>query len=448
MIQKLLSHSSLALFVAVTPLIAQEASESTTFAVSQESGESSTYVESTFVEASAEPEVSSFFFPGGYGYLPETISPGTGTYARPPVDFSLTLQTGYNDNIYSSSGKEGASPRKGSPTVQGSGGVNLLLNNPRTFVSLGANVGAVYYTEKERNALSPVGSMTAALAHSFSPRVQLTSRVNAGYYSQPNLSLPNAPTANSGDYFNLGSLFNLSYRWTPLFTTDTSFGANTQIFRDSQSEDSNYVELFVGESFRYLFAPRFTGVAEVRFSSFNYNGSNRNSTTESVMAGFDWQMSSRLTSTFRGGASFRQFDIAGSEDRVSPYVESAVGYRYGRGSLLQWTTRYGFEEAHDAFSSNQTFRTGLMVSQVLTPRINASLGLNYAYERYERLADEFNHDNFTRDQHLFTGSTRLEFIATRSLTLFGSYSYTRNISDTEFNEYYRNEVSVGATIHF
>ncbi len=445
MIHKFLSRSSLALFVAASPLVAQEGSDTFSAASTEGSAvtESSTFVETTTTETSVEPEVPSFFFPGGYGYLPETIAPGTGIYARPPVDFSLTIQTGYNDNIYSSSGKNGAAPKKGSATTQATAGVNLLLNTPRAFLSFGANAGALYYWDKPNSQISPVGTLSSAFAYSITPRVQLNARVNAGYYSQPNLSLPNTPRVNSGDYFNLASLFDLSYRWTPTFTTNTSFGVNTQIFRDSESQDSNYVEWFVGESFRYLFAPRFTGVAEVRFSQINYDGEIRNSKTESVMAGFDWLMTPRLTSTFRGGVSFRQFELSNADDATSPYFESALGYRYGRGSLLQWTTRFGFEEANQPFNRNQTFRTGLSISQILTPRLNGSLGVSYAHETYKGLLTD------SRDtQQLISGNARLEFIATRSLTIFGNYNRSQNISDFSNSDYIRNEVSVGATYHF
>ncbi len=454
MIYKLLSCSPLALLLAAAPLLAQEASDSGSSsgsgasygynAASEAADSTVTTVETTTLGAPEESEATSFFFPGGYGYLPESISPGLDDYARPPIDFSLTIQQGYNDNIYSSSGDSDRAPKKGSATTQASAGINLLLKTPRAFFSLGGDAGALYYWDKEDKQVSPIGSLSSAFAYSLTPRLNLTARVNAGYYTQPNLTLPNAPTGfNSGDYFNLGSLFDVNYRWTPVFSTSTTFGVNTQVFQESYAEDSNYLESYVGQSFRYLFAPRFTGVAEVRFSDIGYHRSDRDSQTESVLAGFDWMMSSRLTSTFRGGVSFRQFELDGIDDAASPYVETGVGYRYGRGSMLQWTTRFGFEEPRDIYQKNQTFRTGLVVSQVLTPRINASLGVNYAYEKDEDT--RLDHDYV---QQLITGSARVEYIATRWLTVFGNYRHSENVSDFEGADYGRNEVTLGATLHF
>jgi len=449
MIPKILFRSSMALLFASAPLYGQESEPassgegSLSGASSLETTATTTTETTTLVETSGmvseqEPEAASFFFPGGYGYLPEVIAPGAGIYARPPIDFFATVQAGYSDNIYNREHDV-----KGSPTSQASMGLNYLLRTPRSFLSFGGSAGAIYYWDKERNQFAPVGSLNAAFAHSFTPRLQLTGRVNGGYYNQPNLSMPNAPTDNaSGDYFNLNTLFDLSYRWTPLFSTVTTLGAGTQIFRDN--ENANYVDLSLGQAFRFLLAPRLTGVAEVRASTINYKFSDRNSDTVSVMAGFDWMITPRLSSTFRGGASFRQFDLPGAEDAASPYFESVLGYRYGRGSLLQWTTRFGFEEARDAYRRTQTFRTGLTVSQVFTPRINGSIGVSYAYENNKDMVI----DDQERAQQLITGNARIEFIATRSLTLFGNYSRSQNISDYENFDYVRNEFSVGATFHF
>jgi len=384
----------------------------------------------------------SFFLPGGYGYLPQSIATNEGVYARPPIDFSVTLQQGYNDNIYSVSGNNGV-PVKGSWVTQAGVGLDVQLAQNRTLLALGMDVGGMYYCNKGSQAFSPTGHLDLSYAYKLTPRLQFSARVNGGYYSQPNLTLQNAPSVNAGDYFNLNNLFDLSYQWTPRFATDTTLGVNTQIFREGRSQGSNYVEGTVGESFRFTLTPRVIFVMEGRGSQIWYNDSLQDSTTEFALTGLDLTLSPRLSATFRVGATFRQFKMEGAPDATSPYFESALGYRYGRGSVVQWTNRFGFEESNSPTQRDQSYRTGLQVNHVLTPRLSVNAGVYYSHER---LTDFFSSDK--TDQDLITANCGLQFVVTRSITVYGNYTHSQVISDDSFSEYSRNEVYFGAAYHF
>lgn len=362
---------------------------------------------------------------------------------RPPATFSLSIAQGYDDNIYSSSGANGI-PRKGSATTQLSIGTDVLISTGRSYLALGGSVGGLYYWEKQSGQVSPVGNLNLAYSYNFTPRLHLSARINAGYYSQPDLSLPNAPSRpNSGDYFNLGSLFDLGYQWTSLFSTDTTVGVNTQIFRESFAETGNYVEGLVGQSFRYKFAARFTGVFEVRGSKIWYQDSNLDSTTETVLVGVDAQLNARLNGSIRAGASFRQFEQEGSSNSTSPYVESVLGYRYGRGSLVQWSNRYGFEESGFFDTRYKTYRTSLVVNHALTSRLSLSLGVSYAHQDAETLSTGIGNL-----QHLISGNAGLQYVVNRHLVL--SVGYTRNqvVSDFSGGSYDRNQYNLGLTYQF
>lgn len=406
-------------------------------------GESVTTEEEVPAASPVEYESPSFFLPGGYGYLPETINPGMGAYSKPAFDFTFTLQQGYNDNIYSASGETG-SPIKGSPTTQGTLGMDILLAQARTFLSLGADIGGLYYWDKDGRAFSPAGHLNLLHVYKFTPRLQLTSRINSGFYSQPDLSLSNAPRPNSGDYFNLSSLFDLSYRMTPRFSTDTSAAIDTQIFQQSESKGSNYLQGTLGQALRMRISPRGTAVLEGRFSKISYNAEIRNSTTQSIMGGADFQIGPRLNGTFRGGVSFRQFEPVGAPDATSPYAEGGLGYRYGVGSVIRWDNRFGFEESNDYHQRNQSFRTSLWVNHVFTPRISASGGVTYTHEK---LTDVFN-SSWVDNQDLISCNLGVQYILTRKITIFANYRRSQLISDVPFTDYSRNEYYMGATYHF
>lgn len=398
-------------------------------------------------EVSSDVGTSSFFFPGGYGYLPETIAPGVGSFGRSPAAFSFTLQQGYDDNIYSATraSRDAGIPRKGSLITQASIGTDLLISANRTYLALGGDIGALFYWDKDSGQVSPVGHLNLAYAYNFTPRLHFTSRINAGYYSQPDLSLPNAPTRpNAGDYFNLTSLYDLGYQWTPLFATDTTLGVNTQLFRDSQSRGLNYVEGLLGQSFRYKFAPRFTGVFEVRGSKIWYNDGIRDSTTESFLLGIDSQLTPRLNAALRGGISLRQFEFEDASDATSPYGEAVLGYRYGRGSIIQWSNRFGFEESTEFNRRYQAYRTSLAVNHALSARLSANIGVSYAYQLIRGL--DQNADN--GHQHLVSGNVGLQYVVNQAFTVFGSYSHQQVVTDFQGGSYDRNQYWLGASYQF
>lgn len=456
MFEKSLSGATLALLFAAAPLIAQEVAPAdpgtaSVYLTPADTGDlSATDVDAglpnNLDEADAGPATSSFFLPGGYGYLPEVITPGSGLYGRPPVEFFLNLEMGYDDNIYSSSGQPFASPKKGSPTTQATLGVNALLSNNRTFLSVGADAGAVYYWDRDGNEFSPVGTLRLVWAHSATERLSFSSRVSAGYYNQPDYWQANLPLSNTGDYFDFSGYFDISYRWSQLFSTITTFGVGTQAYRYSYSDHHNYFRYSVGQQFRYLFTPRFTGVLDLRFDHYlYYNDTNRDSTTESVLVGFDWLMSPRLTSTLRAGVSFRQYELAGAPNNTSPYAEAGLGYRYGQGSMLQWSTRYGYEEGNWSYQRTHALRNGLSVVQVITPRLSASAGIYYVYEFRDQMLPN---QPAVSDQQLIDLYARLNYAINRSFTVYGGYGRTQVINDNAFNEYNRNRYTLGVSYRF
>ncbi len=444
MLQKSLSGASLALVFAIAPLNAQEAT------TSDASGSSATVTteEVTTVETSETESVesSSFFLPGGYGYLPETIVPGTGLYSRPPLEIFLNTEIGYDDNIYGSSGDPGAPDKKGSGTTQATLGLNLLYNGPRTFLSVGGDAGAIYYWDRDGDNVSPTGNLNLAFAHRATDRLSFSSRISTGYYTQPNVWISGVPRSNTGDYFTFRGYFDATYRWTPLFSTVTTLGFGSQIYRESYADVFDSVDYSIGQQFRWVLTPRFTGVVDLRFSqSFYYNDGNRDTNTEVASLGFDWLMTPRLTSTLRAGATWRQYELDGASDQVAPFVETGLGYRFGHGSMLHWTARYGFEDGNWDYQQTEAIRTGLSVSQTITSRLSASLGLYYIYEFRDQLLPN---QPAVDDQQIVDVSARLNYAITRSFSIYGGYNHTQVITDSSFNEYSRNRYTLGLSYRF
>src|SRR5439155_21663081 len=89
-------------------------------------------------------------------------------------------------------------------------------------------------------------------------------------------------------------------------------------------------------------------------------------------------LSKRLSSTLHAGEELRSFQAG--QKATSPYVESALSYRYAGGtSVMSWTSRYGLEESSSAAQSKTGFHSSLSFSQVLSARLQGALSLSYAH---------------------------------------------------------------------
>ncbi len=427
--------------------------------------------------ASAEPEGPSFLLPGGYGNTSQLVTPGVGMFAKPPIAFSATIKQGYDDNIYSASGKRGKPtvipeqvqivtagpfsyplviprqviqapdpvPVKGSLISMVTVNTDILLSASRAFLSLDLNLGGSYYWDREGNPLDPAGGIAMLLAYKVTPRMQLSTQLNGGYYTQPNLALPNAPTQpGSGNYINITDKSDLTYQWRARFSTDTSFEVNTQLFQETASQSENYFEETVGQTFNYLVSPRITAVLDMRTSQIRYNDETRNSDTQSLLGGFELMLGPRFTGSFRAGESFRHFDLPDVPTSTSPFVESTLAFGYGKASSVQWTNRYGFEESSTAFQRTQAYRTGLSLTQVFSPKLSGSISVNFAHSLNTSITDE----SISSVQDTFGGSLGLQFVATRTLTFFGNITRSQVMTDDETNSYARNQIFFGATYHF
>ena len=202
--------------------------------------------------------------------------------------------------------------------------------------------------------------------------MQFTASVNASYQSQPDYTQINTPTnSTSGEYLNVTSKFDLSYRWTPRFSTVTSLGYNRLIFVEKASQSGDYAQTTLGTELRYLWSPRFTGVAEGRYSQFRYeNNKSLDSGSYLALLGFDIMVTRRATGTVRVGAAMRQFDESGKK-ATAPYVETTLVYQLGKASVLPWDGRFGFEEPPDANSEVLSLRSSVRVTHSFTPGCRA-----------------------------------------------------------------------------
>ena len=225
------SHALAALIICTSVAFAQEAAtppvDTTGQTDNRNSASSSSSYSTTPPEASAADQSEGFSLPGGMGYAPLDFTPGQGRFDRKPLSFGTTIQQGYDDNVEATSGDPRQAPVKGSLVTALSEGVDLLFAQSRYGLSLGANAGGQYYWDRAGDQLTPNGGLNLIFGYKLTPRVQFSAIVNGIYTTQPTLTMVNGLAQSNGKgYLTASSKFDLLYRWTPRFSTDTAYSIN------------------------------------------------------------------------------------------------------------------------------------------------------------------------------------------------------------------------------
>ena len=367
---------------------------------------------------------------------PSGTSPsGAGLFSRSPVQLSLSVFEGYDDNVNTA-----PSNGKGSSYTNGSALLTYDFGTPRLQFSLGASAGGTYYNQHLSNQNYDIDLHgNSVLRYQASPRLTLGADVLVAYLTEPSFDFGVGLNTRTGNYFYTLDKFSVTYVWTERFSTLTRYTVAAINF-DSQSVGvfQDRVENTFGNEFRFLLVPTTTLVSEYRFGLIDYKDAPLNSTTHFILAGLDHTFNPRLAATIRGGAEFRSYDNDG--DRNGPYFEGNVNYALGRRTSISWTNRYGIEEPDVTNTQSRTvFRTGLEGKLALAPRFSTTLGVFYAHSDYH--APSSSEDDID-------ASVGVRFAITHLVGVEIGYHYTDVISDVAGREYDRNRVFGGLNVTF
>ena len=443
-----------------------------------------------------EQAVAPIKLPGGYGgAIPSILTPGEGRFAQPPIRFSLSLSQGYDDNVfsapdhpvpnpqlYSFSTKEESvfsgyqrggggikipiyvpvvilvktpipitqpQPHLGSPVTRANLSFQTQAAKARTVYTLDLGLGVTDYWSRPGTQLEYNGSAGFAYYFKLTPRSNFTATGNASTSSQPDFgNLYGPSTQTAGQYVSANFKMDLSYQASPRISTDVSYNLDTTLYQQATEQTGNLFNNTVGAQAHYLVSPRVTAVLDYRVSEISYAQSASSDSTELfLLFGGDLDLSPRIHLTFRTGAQSKVYSSAGSAGLSSPYFESGLSYIYGRGSSLNWTTRYGFGESPSKDSSQKTvsFRTAIAVNQVLTARINATASLNF---NQITTSSTLVQSTVATNQDQTSLSLGLNYVVNPHLSFNLSYSFTESLSDPKTSDYTRNQTFLGANYSF
>lgn len=468
---------------------------------------------------------ASFTIPGLYGQGSRQFIVGEGRLARPKFRFNGRISQGYDDNVFQTP-THGLSQRSQKQQVlvsPGSAGgpvevevpsgdplvpattqiVNIPAQKPVfrtvripgvaapervgswvTRTSLGGDVqfatrrdlftfdidaGNSYYWDRPGDKSEYNGSLSLIYLRKLSGRAQFTMQLEASYQSQPNFAQINTPTSNNrGSYLTTNAKADLSYRLTPRFSSVTSVGYNSLFTQEQAQRSADFTETTVSTELRYLFSPRLTLLGEVRYSTSVHDETPLLDTTSySLLLGGELTLTRRFKATMRLGEAFQTY-TEGGDTGSSPYVETSLDYRLARGTTIQWNSRYGYEESGLVNNELIVARSGVALTQIFSPRLQASLSLNYVHTQNtaetqvvvtpavaaDPLTNTVGSPAVTKSVSVETNTDAVDstlgvqYILSRHWIFNLNYTYTTSIGPVETSDYYRQQIFLGAQFVF
>ena len=363
---------------------------------------------------------------------------GVGWLPAVPIQITAALDGGYDDNLtLSSSGQGSVFTRE-----------NVVLTYARPgerthFFVVGVGRFSQYFDVSGQNETA--GNVTLSLAHNFSSRLSFYASVYGTYQNEPNFTSNVGPQNVRTPFFDTVDLFALTYHWFLRFSTVTSYTfERLQYFSSSNgnsqngvqnTSDQNRVQNTFGEQFQFNLTSRTVLVGEYRFQAIDYDTAPLNSTTNSLLAGVNHNLTEHLMVHVRGGESFRSLENDGNT--ASPYFEGTLGYVSSNHSL-NWTTSYGFESpTATGVTTTKTWRTGLNLTYDLTSRLSSTTGVYYHHDENQ------GGTGSTGTQDSFDLSVGLRYTINKRFALHLAYEHNSTGSLGSTPGYSRNRYSAG-----
>lgn len=393
---------------------------------------------------------------------------GDGAIAeRLPFKITVDVRNGYDSNPLTRSGETlrfadtgeiARNPQTGAPLLideveeswfsSASILLEKALGGPRTSLNVNFTAGVTQYWDLDQDETDPLLRLGLEFSHKVTPRLDVAANTYLTYQSEPDFYDQLTALTNgrrNGNYFYSNSVLSASYRWTPKFSTVTSYSFVSVIYEeDSAANIEDRYENYLSQQFRYLILPKTTLLAEYRVGFVSYDTDNgRDAFDQFILGGVEHRLGPKLSASISSGVQLRDED--GGANRTSPYVEGTLSYAYSPMSSLSAFTRYGLENSSlvDSTTENETFRIGLRVNHGFTAKLKGNAAVYFQNTEFSGAAPGVD-----RSEQTVNASAGLTYFVTPHIYLNADYSFSMVDSDRDFNSYDRNRVSLGVGAQF
>jgi hypothetical protein len=280
--------------------------------------------------------------------------------------------------------------------------------------------------------------------HQFSERLKVSNNFYVTYGTNPNSAFGYGATSAlwNGQFLYGYNNFNVSYAWTPRFSTTTSYTFDGIAYEDSAvaTSQDRYSHL-LAQQFAYKIAQRTSLTAEYRYRLTDFTKSGfQNYHSHFALAGVDHAWSENMSTSVRAGAELFQ---NGRGSQTKPYAEAALNYAVAKQTQLRWFSMLGFNGALlGNYRSSYGVNTGVQLNHQISKRFSVNGGASYAHSE---LSGGTSPDQTQDSIFLNTG---IGYQLMDNVNLNANYSFSTQLSNDAQVEFNRNQVSLGATATF
>lgn len=361
-----------------------------------------------------------------------------------PLTFSVTGQGGYDFLKY----------KVTSPLVQNieswyvQGGFGAAYTRPdrTTPFSFNLDTSVIHYIDGVPRFGGTFYNARGAFnfEHRFSERLRVSNNFYLTYGVDPSTAFGYGASTTlwNGQYLYGYNNFNVSYAWSPRFSTTTSYTFDGIGYQDDivATPEDRYTHLFA-QQFAYAISKRTSLTAEYRYRMATYvTRADKNYTSQFALLGVDHAWSERMSGSVRGGAEFYDSDRV---SKAAPYAEGALNYAVARQTMVRWFAALGFNGAELAsFNSRYGLNTGIQVNHYFTKRFNVNTGASYAHSQFTGGPA----GNVKENSVLINAGIGYQLL--ENFNVNANYSYSTLQSTNALREFDRHRVSLGATATF
>ena len=281
----------------------------------------------------------------------------------------------------------------------------------------------------------PIAYLQFSLAYKVSPRLTLDLAITLAYQAQPEFGSQLSANRFLGNYFRTDDKLAAHYRLSPRWSSVTAYRFNAIDYEKSASSVHDRMENTFSEQVRYLWRPTTTLTGEYRLALNEAQGTQGESTTQSLIVGAEESFNPRLKASLHSGVQLR---LSGNGNRTSPYVETSLDYVLGsqggtgtkgvgaNSTYISWTGRYSIEESDlQRASGRETYRTNLKLNWAITARISASLALIYFHGTNEAGNQRSNTSLVnSAGESTFDITPSIRYLITEHCSLTAGYRYS------------------------
>lgn len=379
-----------------------------------------------------------------------------------PWSVSASLRGFYDDNYTtrpSDSGKKGSFGFEVRPSL----GLNWTL--PQTYIGLNYNYGMRYFENREKNSADHTHQADLKLNHTFTERYKLEAGDTFLYSNQPELIDGIGTPLRVDDTYirNLGQA-SVTAGLTDQLSTVVGY-SNTYYNFDQSGIGSlssllDRTEHLISANLRWQALPNTVGVLGYKYGIIGYDDAHqiasgissdiRDSNSHYVLVGADHSFNPQLSGSARVGAQFVEwtelgrYSAASDDNRVSPYADASVTWKYAESTSVQLGVRHA-RQATDVFMFNiaeptQDQEATTVYGQVtrqLLPRLNGSLLAQYQSADFALGGADSLTENF------FLAGLEFSYEINKFLTGEAGYNFDRLDSDIALRSFSRNRVYLG-----